>query len=291
MIPTPAQAKPVHVYIAIPCYGGQIFEACFMSLLKFAVTAPKWGVNWTVDTMVNESLIPRGRNNLVSKFLHNKTATHLMFIDADIRWKPEYIPMMLQNNKDVMCGLYPMKCYPPRFVINSLPNPSKEGPLEEVSTAGTGFMLIKREVIEKMIAHHPELKYNDNIGIGKEYEPFMYDLFDTMIDEHKNYLSEDWTFCYRWRKMGNKVWVNKDVILDHQGTFSFLGVDAIKNHKEMAEKYLAAQAANQANVVSNVVASPILTPAATSTVAKPPSKSKIMDAMPTFDAEAPTKKN
>lgn len=251
-IQRPAGKQP-HIYIAIPCYGGQIFEACFMSLLKFSVAAPRWGLNWTVDTMVNESLIPRGRNNLVSKFLHNQDATHLMFIDADIRWKPEYIPMLLQTGKDLVCGLYPMKCVPPRFVINSLPNPHKEGPLEEVSTAGTGFMLIQRHVIEDMIKKHPELKYNDNIGIGKQYEPFMYDLFDTMIDEHKNYLSEDWTFCYRWRKMGNKVWVHKDVILDHQGTYSFLGKDAVENHKQIAEKYLAEQAAKQAAANSNTV--------------------------------------
>ena len=227
--------KP-HIYFALPAYGGLIYESCFMSMLRFSLLARNQGIEWTVDTMVNESLIPRGRNNLVAKFLHNTTATHLMFIDADIRWHPEYVFKMLNANKDVICGLYPMKSIPPRFVINALPGGAKEGDLEEVATAGTGFMLIKRECLEAMVAAYPETKYNDNIGVGKQYEPFMYALFDCLIDPDKNYLSEDWTFCYRWRKLNNKVWVDKSVILDHQGTYTYKGEDAIKNLKAEQER-------------------------------------------------------
>ena len=72
--------KP-HIYFALPAYGGLIYESCFMSMLRFSLLARNQGIEWTVDTMVNESLIPRGRNNLVAKFLHNTTATHLMFIE------------------------------------------------------------------------------------------------------------------------------------------------------------------------------------------------------------------
>lgn len=245
----------VHIYFGLPCYGGLMYESCFMSLLKFAVGAPKVGIDWTVDTMINESLIPRGRNNLVSKFLYNKKATHLMFIDSDIRWRPEYIPMLLDVDKDVVCGLYPMKSIPPKFVINTVPDSHKEGPLEEVKTAGTGFMLVKRHVIEEMCVAYPHLKYNDNVGIGKEYEPYMFALFDTSIDKDKNYLSEDWTFCYRWREMGNKVWVHKGIILDHQGTYTFKGEDAVKYHNQMAEEFERkkhAEFAAKAEAVSNV---------------------------------------
>jgi len=247
-VQTPPAAKPVlrpHVYFALPCYGGLIYESCFMSLLRFTTLAARAGLEWTVDTMVNESLIPRGRNNLVAKFLSNPQATHLMFIDADIRWQPEYIFKMLETNKDVVCGLYPMKCVPPKFVINAIPNSVKEGQLEEVSTAGTGFMMIKRQCIESMVKAYPETKYNDNIRVGKEYEPNMYALFDCSIDSDKNYLSEDWTFCYRWRKLGNKVWVHKDIILDHQGTYTFRGAEAAEHHNKLAAE--AEQAARKAN--------------------------------------------
>jgi DNA-directed RNA polymerase subunit L len=74
-----------------------------------------------------------------------------------------------------------------------------------------------------MITAHPELKYRDNIGIGPQYEPFMYGLFDTMIDPDGNYLSEDWTFCYRWRLMGGKVFADTGIKLDHTGYHKYAG--------------------------------------------------------------------
>ena len=212
-----------HIHFCLPMYGGQCTEATFISMIRFCIIAQKIGINYSIDTMVNESLIPRGRNNLVAKMLHNKEATHLMFIDTDLAFEAESILRLVCHNVDVVGGVYPMKSIPTRYVINTLPNPVVQGDLVEVSTLGTGFMLVRRPVIEHMIANHPELKYNDNVGIGKHLEPFMYGLFDTMIDEQKNYLSEDWTFCYLWRKLGGKVFADTKIKLHHSGYYVYQG--------------------------------------------------------------------
>jgi hypothetical protein len=84
-------------------------------------------------------------------------------------------------------------------------------------------MMVKRHVIEQLINLHPELKYRDNIGIGAQYEPLMYGLFDTMIDKDDNYLSEDWTFCYLWRMAGGKVFADTGIKLDHTGYHKYDG--------------------------------------------------------------------
>jgi hypothetical protein len=215
--------RKTHVHFCLPMYNGVCNEATFISMIKFAIIAAKLGVNYSIDTMVNESLIPRGRNNLVAKFLYNQAATHLMFIDVDLGFDAESILRLLCANQDLVGGVYPMKRIPTRYVINTVPNPVMMGDLIEVSTLGTGFMLIKREVILKMISAHPELKYRDNIGIGEQYEPFMYGLFDTMIDQDGNYLSEDWTFCYLWRLMGGKVFADTGIKLDHTGYHKYAG--------------------------------------------------------------------
>jgi hypothetical protein len=214
-----------HIHFCLPMYGGQCNEATFISMIKFCIIAQKIGLNYSIDTMVNESLIPRGRNNLVSKMLFNEAATHLFFIDVDLRFDPEAILKMVCHNQDLVGAVYPMKRLPVKYVINTVQEPIyvPERKLVEVSTLGTGFMCVKRVVLEKMIEAHPELKYNDNVGIGKQYEPFMYGLFDTMIDEHKNYLSEDWTFCYLWRKMGGRVFADYSVKLDHTGYHTYEG--------------------------------------------------------------------
>lgn len=215
--------RKTHVHFCLPMYNGVCNEATFISMIKFSIIAAKLGINYSIDTMVNESLITRGRNNLVAKFLHNQEATHLMFIDVDLGFDAESILRLLCSNQDLVGGVYPMKRIPIRYVINTVPNPVVNGDLVEVSTLGTGFMLIKREVILKMIAAHPELKYRDNIGIGPQYEPLMYGLFDTMIDPDGNYLSEDWTFCYLWRMMGGKVFADTGIKLDHTGYHKYEG--------------------------------------------------------------------
>jgi len=212
-----------HVHFCLPMYGGQCNEATFIAMIKFGIIAGKLGLNYSIDTMVNESLIPRGRNNLVAKMLHNQAATHLMFIDVDLGFEPEAILRLLLANQDVVGGVYPMKRIPTRYVINTVPEPVTFGDMVEVSTLGTGFMLVKREVLEKMIVAHPELKYRDNIGIGAQYEPLMYGLFDTMIDKDDNYLSEDWTFCYLWRMMGGKIFADTGIKLDHTGYHKYEG--------------------------------------------------------------------
>ena len=79
--------KTTRVHICMPCYGGQLTESTFMSFIKWANVARQLGIEWTIETMTNESLITRARNTLTAKFLQNKDSTHLMFIDADIGWE------------------------------------------------------------------------------------------------------------------------------------------------------------------------------------------------------------
>lgn len=218
------QLQKTHVHFATPCYGGNIMEACFSSYLRYSMMAMRYNIPFSVDTMVNESLVCRARNNLVAKFLANPSATHLMFIDADIAWEPESVLRLLLHDKGVVCGAYPMKSEPIRYVLNILPGAKHHDPLYEVSTSGTGFMLIKREIIEALVDAMPELKYRDSLNLGEQYEPYMYALFDTVIDEHGHYLSEDWTFCKRVREVLKKpIWIDTGIKLDHLGTHRFRG--------------------------------------------------------------------
>jgi hypothetical protein len=88
---------------------------------------------------------------------------------------------------------------------------------------GTGFLMFKRDVYEKLIAAHPETKYVDDVGLGKQYEPMMYAIFDVAIDHKGHYLSEDWQFCRRWAKLGGEIWAHGKVLLNHVGHYEFQG--------------------------------------------------------------------
>jgi len=110
--------KATRVHICMPCYGGMLTESTFMSYIKWANTCRQLGIDWTMETMTNESLISRARNTLTAKFLHNKESTHLMFIDADIGWEPWHLLVMLNRDVDVIGGLYPMKSLPVKWCVN-----------------------------------------------------------------------------------------------------------------------------------------------------------------------------
>ncbi len=210
------------VHICMPCYGGQLTESTFMSFIKWSNTCRQLGLDWTVETMTNESLISRARNTLVAKFLNTPGSTHLMFIDADIGWEPWHLLVMLNADKDVIGGLYPMKTMPVKWVVNGVEGGevSEDGNLQEVSKTGTGFMLIKRHVLEKLNRHPSVKPFANDIGLPAELNQYMKTYFDTAVRENR-YYSEDWTFCENWRDFGGKVWVDKRVLLKHTGHYVF----------------------------------------------------------------------
>lgn len=213
--------RTTRVHICMPCYGGMLTESTFMSYIKWANTCRQLGIEWTIETMTNESLISRARNTLVAKFLNNPDSTHIMFIDADIGWEPWHLLVMLNRDVDVIGGLYPMKSLPIKWVVNGFEG-AEEGPdgLQEVSKTGTGFMLVKRHVFEKLNAHPAVKPFANDIGLPKELDKHLRTYYDTAVRENR-YYSEDWTFCENWRDLGGKVWVDKRVLLRHTGSYVF----------------------------------------------------------------------
>jgi hypothetical protein len=254
--------KTTRVHLCMPCYGGMLTESTFMSYIKWANTCRQLGIDWTMETMTNESLISRARNTLTAKFLHNKESTHLMFIDADIGWEPWHLLVMLNAQKDVIGGLYPMKSLPVKWCVNGFEGAqtSEDGTLQEVSKTGTGFLLIKRDVFEKLNAHPATKPFINDIGLPTELNPYMKTYFDTAVRENR-YYSEDWTFCENWRDLGGQVWVDKRVLLKHTGTYVFDFQTQDQLYKDLHNlavqngQALSAPAVNNTPVEATVLAS------------------------------------
>ena len=236
---TEAQLKTKNVFIATPCYGGMVTQEFTQSLLGFLVSCFSNKVNCHIELAGGESLITRGRNHLVSKFMASD-CTHLMFIDADIQFEGDDVIKLLRHNLPVVCGAYPTKSLKERYVINLIDR-EKVGffpntKVTEVADAGTGFMLISRETIEKMQESYPELHYEGDFDGGyqtlrgysneeiKEMRKNLYSLFDTVHEPHSDsYLSEDYAFCKRWRDVGGSIFIDASILLNHIGRHVFQG--------------------------------------------------------------------
>jgi hypothetical protein len=200
--------------------------------------------------MRSESLITRGRNQIVGYFLKNPQYTHLFWIDSDIAFIPDAAIRLLLSDLDVVAGIYPIKSmnwpqhgvphgttreeferrytdYPfnpiGQWGDNLSPHVTPDG-FVEVSEAPTGFMCIKRPVFDKLMAHYPSLNYVPD-GPPNNPEAHLYWLFfDCMVDpDSGRYLSEDYAFCRRWRDAGGKVYADLDSKLHHLGQHMFAG--------------------------------------------------------------------
>jgi hypothetical protein len=265
--------KTTKVHICMPCYGGMLTEQTFMSFIKWSNTARQLGIDWTIETMTNESLITRARNTLTAKFLTNPDSTHLFFVDADIGWEPWHLLVMLNADKDVIGGLYPMKSLPVKWCVNGFEGAAVEdnGNLQEVSKTGTGFLLIKKHVFEKLKSHPAVKPFKNDIGLPAELDPHMKTYFDTAVRENR-YYSEDWMFCENWRDIGGKVWVDKRVLLKHMGSYVFDFATQDKLYQDLHALAMANQAAGNQPVAAPVNVQPA------SAVAEPPApvEAKVM---------------
>jgi hypothetical protein len=145
-----------------------------------------------------------------------------------------------------------MKSLPVKWCVNGIPGQVEDptSNLIEVTKTGTGFLLIKRDVFEKLNAHPATKPFNNDIGLPAELNPFMKTYFDTAVRENR-YYSEDWTFCENWRDIGGQVFIDKRIMLKHVGTYVFdynTHEQLYKDLKAMFEP--AAAIAGEVNVVN-----------------------------------------
>jgi hypothetical protein len=245
------------LFIATPMYGGMAHGLYIKSSLDLQTTMNKYGIETKFSFLFNESLITRARNYLVDEFLRSDH-THLLFIDSDIHYNPQDVLALMALDKDVIGGPYPKKSinwgnvaqaarsHPnmePReleqlvgeYVFNVVKGTKQftvTDPLE-VMEIGTGYMMVKREVFEKMEKEYPMIRYKpDHVGQANfDGTRYIHAYFDTVIDTKESivgggsdrYLSEDYMFCQMWRKMGGQIYLCPWMKTQHIGTYAFTG--------------------------------------------------------------------
>ena len=221
------------VFIPLICYNHTCNTEWMMSILKLLNSAKETGLNMSFYPIFFESLVSRARNAAVAHFLEDEENTHLLFIDSDIIFEPEDVYRLIQADKDVIAGMYPKK-YIVWDRLKKDPNAERvdfpiggeikvtDDDYVESNYLPTGFLMIKREAILKLIAEHPELKYRNDIdGYGFDNDNF-YNLFNAGV-RNGIYESEDWGFCSLWKESGGQVLIHPDINLKHVGWHEYSG--------------------------------------------------------------------
>jgi hypothetical protein len=236
-----------HVFLATPCYGGVVTQGYMQSVIGVMQRAAADGIDVTLALLGQDALITRSRNTLLAHFVSSTAATHILFIDSDISFEPALVSRLLASGKEVVAASYPLKThywdsYAEQRLRRGEPASTaglryvgelcdgalaeRDGDLATATYVGTGFMLISRAVILRMIEAYPETRYKRVHAYADEQtaEHDPYALFDCMIDPvAQTYLSEDFTFCHRWRMLGGQIWLDTRSRLTHTGPADFCG--------------------------------------------------------------------
>ena len=241
--PTVVTQKKASIFLGIPCYACMMTNSFAASLIALQALCAQRGVQIYMDFVGNESLIERARNILVKRFLQQPHFTHMMFIDADIGFNPESVLRLLNFDKECTSAVYPKKSInwglvkekvaqgAPEdirqmgldFNINLICNDPPIDGFVKVLDVATGFLMMKREMIEKMYEYYKEELFAVNDIQGQNVDNYIA-IFACSIDEKtKRFLSEDYAFCRRWQKMGGDVWADISTPLSHTGTHVFSG--------------------------------------------------------------------
>jgi hypothetical protein len=241
-----ATSRPVNLVIATPCFGGQISVLYAASLFKLQQLVRGYGgFNLKVLFKDGDALITRARASLISQFLDDPDATHLLFVDADIGFEPDQVRRLIECGADMCAAIYPIKRIDWDKVTTTIaaarPNPAaaalkyvfevddpgavvEKSGFVKVRYAGTGFLMIRRAALEKMCTHYPQLQYKRDHSIdAATASGNRFALFECMIAEDGTYLSEDFAFCKRWIDMGGEIWADLKSKLNHVGPMTFAG--------------------------------------------------------------------
>jgi hypothetical protein len=242
----PSAPTAINLVVATPCFGGQISAVYAHSLFQLQTAVRSYaGLNLKILFKDGDALITRARASLVSQFLDDPHATHLLFIDADIGFEPEQVLRLIQCGADMCAAVYPIKRLDWDKVKSSIetarPNPAaaalsyvfevddptavveKRG-FVKVRYAGTGFLMIRRAALGRMCTHYPQLKYKRDHSIDAAVaSDNRFALFECMIGEDGTYLSEDFAFCKRWIDIGGEIWADLASRLKHVGPTTYQG--------------------------------------------------------------------
>jgi hypothetical protein len=224
------------LFVAAPMYGGQCAGMFCKSTNDLSALFRAHQIELKFYYLFNESLVTRARNYCVDEFMRSD-CTHLMFIDSDIGFDANDVLALLAMSDghhgvndghpfDILCGPYPKKCiswekvkqavdqgvadedaevlgrFVGDYVFNPVPKTGNTISLQEpaeVMEGGTGFMMIRRQTLERYRDAYPQLMYKPDHVRTQEFDGSreIMAYFDALIDDKYNNMGNEMELFYQ----------------------------------------------------------------------------------------------
>lgn len=250
------------VFFAVPTYGSQPCVEFTLSALAVNDVLIKNSIETVWRFKGGDPYIAKARNTLASEFLTDYLdCTELFFWDDDVGAEDAAAAVLriVRRPEDVIAGAYPKKNDLDEFPIElqfnrdtTPPSPIEQDGLYLASLAATGFMCIKRHVLERVAAESMRYDEQDYMrGSIKCWDMFRtgavpnsrlvnnLDEYQAAFDEgytqpmdpndagfprwlvdpkNGKWWGEDYFFCAMVRHMGMEVWCDPDIMFSHRGS-------------------------------------------------------------------------
>lgn len=223
--------------VCTPAFGGHITSLYLQSMIMTTSGLLNDGISFAIYTIENESLISRARNKCAMYALEHGF-DRLFFIDADMIWNYEDFKRIVNSDKLIVGGTYPIKEYPICINWNPLRDngffplsrsevnfkdfrkqyADKDGEVE-VLHIPTGFMAIQCSVFKDLAESGRVVPYYYKESHSSAVKT-SFEFFPVRVTEQE-YESEDWAFCRIAREAGFKIYLQTKSVCGHTGIMHY----------------------------------------------------------------------
>ena len=187
-----------------------------------------------------DAFVAKARNGLVQSFIESWKSEYpadmLLFIDDDQAWDEQAVLRAALDPHEIIAAAVPKKmdaaAGEPQTFNNVMLDTDPDGKcfvengLLRATQIGSGFMAIKRGAIEKLIKAYPQRYAPGDGGLHEAH----YNLFESKViwDEKDpmvmgQFWGEDLQFCKKWCALGEKIWLDPNVSMEHIGRKTWTG--------------------------------------------------------------------
>jgi hypothetical protein len=223
------------VFFATPAFSGKVNVEYAISLAETYTLLSSKGIETQICIHSSGSLLVAERNRLNKSFLKTD-CTHMLCVDSDLAWPAQAVPALLDYDVDFVAGSYPARgenifLFRPEYLPNGAIVTNGNN-LLKMNYIPAGFMLIKREVIEKLHEHFDCDYFKPKSKDQEEEDGFC--IFNTEVRDGE-FWGEDFVFCRKVRECGFDIWVDPMIEFNHAGTRGMMA-NCLTNDETKAKK-------------------------------------------------------
>jgi hypothetical protein len=217
------------VFMFVPGFGQIVSAATFMTTHAIQQAFATKSIAGSVSTLSFPDIAELRSMATTIWYDTMPDNQYLLFIDSDMAFSPDIILDMLHFDEPLIGAIYPQRNLPVSWAGSGTGETTtqRRGNFMLVEGVGMGVTLIRRDVITTMLQKFPDL-VDEKIAL-QPYAKILHSaganrlirVFDKMVIPDRGCVSEDLSFCIRWRQCGGEVWAAVGYRISHVGPYDY----------------------------------------------------------------------